>query len=51
MFVRASEGMVADDLRDGKIWRAVQSMPQCALVKIDRLLVVGFSELVRGMSG
>ena len=44
MFIRASEGMTADDLRNGKIWRAVQGVPQAALTKCDRLFVVGWDE-------
>jgi hypothetical protein len=44
LLVRAPEGMIADDLRDSKIWRRVQVIPQAALVKLDRLLILAFDE-------
>jgi len=44
VLVRMPEGAVADDLRDPKIWRSVQSVPQAALLKLDRLLVLGYDE-------
>ena len=45
ILVRAPEGMCADDLRSPGIWKTVQSIPQVALIKLDRLLVLGFDEL------
>jgi hypothetical protein len=44
VLVRASEGMVADDLHDPRIWRTVQAVPVSALMKMDRLLILGFDE-------
>ncbi len=42
--VRMPQRAVADDVRNPKIWRAVQAVPQSALVKLDRLLVLAYDE-------
>jgi hypothetical protein len=44
ILVRMPEGAVADDLRDPKLWAAVQSTPVAALLKLDQLLILGFDE-------
>jgi hypothetical protein len=45
VLVRMPEGAVADDLRDPKIWRAVQGAGQAvALIKLDQLLILGYDE-------
>jgi hypothetical protein len=44
VLVRMPEGAVADDLRDPRIWKAVQGTPFTALVKLDQLLILGFQE-------
>jgi hypothetical protein len=44
VLVRLPEGSVADDLRDPRIWKSVQSTPVAALLKLDQLLLLGFDE-------
>ena len=44
VIVRAPEGMVADDLRDPKVWRLVQGSQAASLLKMDRLLIIAFDE-------
>jgi hypothetical protein len=44
ILVRAPQGLVPDDLKDGRIWRRVQCVPQRALVKLDRLFVLAADE-------
>jgi hypothetical protein len=44
ILVRMPEGAVADDLRDPKIWKLVQAVPQSALIRLDRLLILAFDE-------
>ena len=42
--VRMPQGMVADDLRDPKIWKLVQQTSHSALLKYDHLLLLTFDE-------
>lgn len=44
VMVRMPQGAVSDDLRNPKIWRAVQGNPQSALIQHDHLYVLGFDE-------
>jgi hypothetical protein len=44
VLVRMPQGAVADDLRDPKIWRVVQAVPQSALIRMDRLFILGHRE-------
>ena len=44
LVVRASDGMVPDDLRDPRIWKIVQASPHHSLRKLDRLLIVAHDE-------
>ena len=43
MFVRLPKDMIADDLKEPSIWKAVQSTPR-ALRKFDELLLVSYNE-------
>ena len=42
--MRTPEDTVSDDLRDPKVWRLVQGSPFSALVKMDRLLILGYDK-------
>jgi hypothetical protein len=44
ILVYMPEGMVADDLRDAKIWKRVQASPPVALRKLDHLLILTANE-------
>ncbi|HXF55289.1 MAG TPA: hypothetical protein VNK52_14325 [Hyphomicrobiaceae bacterium] len=44
ILVRMPQGAVPDDLRDPKIWRAVQASPRSALIRMDRLFVLAYDE-------
>ena len=42
--MRAPEGLIQDDLRDPKIWKAVQQNRVTALRKMDHLEILAFDE-------
>ena len=44
VLIRMPKEMVADDLRDPKIWKKAQTSPQTALRKLDHLFILTFDE-------
>ncbi len=44
LLIRLPEGLISDDLRTPSIWKKVQANNQCALIKMDRLFILGHDE-------